>query len=397
MKQRKAYRFRMEPTPSQAKSMVRMAGARRFVYNWALQQRQDYYGETGKTMPAALLSSKLTVLKHEPETAWLREADSQLLQQSLKDVDRAFVNFFERRARYPHFRSRKRDALRFRIPQRVKLVGGKVYVPKVGWVRVRQSQEVPEGIKSATFKQDAAGHWHVTLVAEFEIPDTPPLPAGPESVVGIDLGLKTFATLSDGVQVATPSFYRRAERKLKRAQRSLSRKQKGSSNRTKQKRRVALVHRKVAAKRNDFMHKTTTTLISRYDAYCIEDLSVKGLARTKLGKSILDASFGEFRRQMTYKALWRRKQLVVVDRWFPSSKLCGDCGATHDTLTLADRYWICPSCGAEHDRDLNAAMNLRNEGMKQLALGHRESRNACGVPVSLPMGAGDDEARILPL
>ncbi len=391
---RKVYRFQMQPTASQEAGMIRLAGARRFVYNWALERRKTTYAETGETLAAKQLSLELTVLKQQPETSWLRGADSQLLQQALRDLDRAFVNFFQRRSRYPRFKSRKRDPLRFRIPQRVRLKQGKVYVPKVGWVRVRQSQEVTETLKSATFKQDATGKWYVTLTVEFQGPNTPLTPLDPERVVGIDLGLSTFATLSDGEEVPIPRFYRRAERKLRRTQRSLSRKQMGSRNRGKARKRVARVHRKIACQRNDFVHQVTHRLIQQYEGFCIEDLNNRALARTKLGKSILDAAFGEFRRQMTYKSLWYRKGLAVVDRFYPSTKRCGGCGTLNHDLTLSDRHWICPSCGAEHSRDLNAARNLREEGLKQLAVGHTESQNACRIPVSLSTRARDADARI---
>jgi putative transposase len=394
MRLRKVYRFQMQPTASQERGLLRMAGARRFLYNWALERRRTYYQETGKTIPAKTLSLELTALKQKPSTSWLKEVDSQLLQQALKDVDRAFTNFFERRARYPRFKSRKREPLRFRIPQRVRLEKGKVYVPKVGWVRVRQSQDVTEALKSATFKQDATGKWYVALTVEFEAPDTPLPPLNADGVVGIDLGLSTFATLSDGEEVPIPRFYRKAERKLKRAQRALSRKQKGSRNREKARKRVARVHRKIANKRTDFIHQVTHRLTQQYEGFCTEDLNNRALARTKLGKSILDAALGEFRRQLTYKSLWYRRGLAVVDRFYPSTKRCGECGAVNHSLTLSDRWWICPVCGAEHSRDLNAARNLREEGLKQLAVGHTERQNACRVPVSLSTRAGDADARI---
>lgn len=379
----KVYRFRMRPTVAQGRALTGLAGARRFAWNWALDRRKAYHAEHGKTIPTAQLSAELTALKQQPETAWLKGADSQALQQTLKDLDRAFRNFFERRARFPRFKSGKRDAPRFRIPQRVKVVGGNVYVPKVGHVRIRQSQPVDLPTKGATFKRDASGRWFVTLTAEFMMPDVASPEPDPAKVIGIDLGLKDFAVFSDGSDpIPPPKFYRKGQRKLRRAQRTVSRRKPESNRRAKAKVRVALIHQKISDQRGDFLHKLTTDLVRSHDGLCIEDLSVRGLARTKLAKSMTDASMGEFRRQVEYKSLWDRKHLAVIDRWFPSSRTCRNCKAVNAELTLADRSWVC-GCGPVHDRDLNAARNIRDEGLKILAAGHAESRNARGRPVRL--------------
>lgn len=333
------------------------------------------------------LNKELTELKRRPGMEWLRDADSQSLQEALRDLDRAFRNFFEKRARFPRFKSRKRDAARFRIPQRVKVAGGEVYVPKVGWVRIRQSRDVTGPTKSATFRREADGHWYVSLTVEFEMPDVAlPVP-DPANVVGIDLGLIDFAILSDGSDpVPAPKFYREGQRKLRKAQRALSRRRIGSNRRSKAKRRLARVHRKIGNQRGDFLHKLTTKFVGDHDGLCIEDLSLKGLARTKLAKSFADASMGEFRRQLEYKSLWNRKHLVTIDRFYPSSRLCNGCGAINDRLSLSDREWVC-DCGMVHDRDLNAARNIRDEGLRMLAVGQTESQNARGRPVRLPNGS----------
>ncbi len=221
---RKVYRFQVSPTPAQAEQFYSMAGAKRYVFNWALARRKDHYAcppgyvAHGERLSAKVLSADLTALKKQPDTEWLKAVDSQLLQQALKDVDRAFQNFFDKRSRFPCFKSKRRETPSFRIPQRVKVESGKVYVPKVGWVKVRQSQLVDCPTKSATFKRDATGRWYVTLTAEFEIPasqgtlpDVPPPLAKSEQVVGIDLGLKDFAVLNTGERVAPPKHYRLLE------------------------------------------------------------------------------------------------------------------------------------------------------------------------------------------
>jgi putative transposase len=377
MMHRKVFRFRMKPNSQQRESLARMAGSRRYVWNWALAQRNAHYRETGKGLPAAELSARLTALKQHPETAWIGDVDSQAMQQTLADLQRAYVNFFEKRARFPRFKSRKRDRARFRIPQRVRIADGRVYVPKVGSVGIRQSQPVDGETKSATFKRDATGKWDVTLVSEFTMPDTALPAADPARVIGIDLGLKDFAVLSNGERIPAPQFFRKAERKLRRAQRALSRREKSSRRRQRAKHKVALVQRKTANQRKDFLHKLTTDLVVKYEGVCIEDLSVKGLVRTKLAKSMTDASLGEFRRQLEYKTIWNRRHLAVIDRWYPSSKTCHVCGAVNAALTLADRNWTC-ECGAHLDRDLNAARNIRTEGLKILAAGNAESPKRTG-------------------
>jgi putative transposase len=363
---RKVYRFRIKPTADQVHALNRIAGARRWVWNWALGRRREHYQATGKTLSYRTMAAELTALKKQPDTAWLKEADSQALQQVLMDLRQAFVNFFEERARFPRFKSKKRDKARFRIPQRVKLADGQVSIPKVGMVKVRQTREVTEATKGATFRREANGTWYVSLVVEFEMPDVALPTPDPANVVGIDLGLKDFAVRSDGGRTPPPKFYRKAQRRLRRAQRHVSRCVKGSEGHTQAKARVARIHRQVAHRRKDFLHQLTADLVSGHEGICIEDLALKGLARTKrLGKSFHDAALGEFRRQITYKSEWNRKHLIVIDRFFPSTRLCRGCGAINRELTLSDRQWVC-ACGMVHDRDLNAARNIKDEGLRWL-------------------------------
>jgi len=369
-KHRKVYRFRMRPTKDQGHALNRMAGARRWVWNWALRRWKDHYAATGKSIPMAQLSDELTALKRRPETAWLQEADSQALQQVLTDLRQAFTKFFERRARSPKFKGRKTDRARFRIPQRVKVKDSKVYVPKIGDVRIFQGRDVNEKTKSATFKRAADGKWYVSLVVEFEMPDCPIPAPDPARTVGIDVGLIDFATFSDPTAepIPAPKFFREGQRKLRRAQRAVSRRRRGSRRRAKAVVKAAVVHRKFADQRRDFQHKLSTKIVGQYDAVCIEDLSLKGLARTKLAKSFNDAALGEFFRQLQYKSLWDHKHCIRIDRFFPSSRMCNVCGALNDRLTLSDREWDC-ACGTHHRRDFLAACNIKDEGLRMLAAG----------------------------
>jgi putative transposase len=244
----------------------------------------------------------------------------------------------------------------------------------------------------------------VTLVTEFNMPDAPLLPADPTHVVGVDLGLHDVAVQSTGERKPAPQFFRRAQRKLRRAQRVVARRQMQSNRRLKAKRAVARIHAKTANQRNDFLHKITTDLVREHEGVCIEDLNVATLAKTKLrghAKSWQDTAAGEFRRQLKYKTVWNRRHLAIIDRWYPSSKTCHACGAINAAINaaikLADRSWTCRTCGINHDRDLNAAINIRSEGLKAipLAAGHAERQNARGPDVRLPqLGAAGVEARI---
>jgi putative transposase len=276
----------------------------------------------------------------------------------------------------------------------VRVICNTVQIPKIGRVRLRLSRPVEGTTKSATFKQDACGHWHVTLVAEMARPATALPQPDPAQTVGIELGLSNVMVPSHGPRVPAPRFYRQAQRKLRRAQRVHSRRTRGSRNKVRARARLARIHQRIANQRLHFCHDLTTTLIKKYQAVCIEDLSVRGLARTKLAKSFYDAALGQIRRQLLYKGQWYGRRVVVIDRFYPSSQLCHVCGFRNTELTLWDRIWTCPMCGTTLDRDVNAALTIRSEGLRLLAVGHTESRNACGAYVRPPTGAVDVEARI---
>src|SRR5499427_6706623 len=263
MPERKVYRFRIDPTADEEAALARYAGARRFVFNWALQRRQETYQQTGKSISWSALSVELTALKSKPGFEWLKEIDSQLLQQAVADCKKAFDNFFKKRARFPKFKKKHGANQSFRIPQRVKLEDRRVYIPKVGWVAVRQSQAIDLPLKSATFKREETGKWHVSLVVEFDLPDQPKPVIETETAVGIDVGFERFATDSDGHVIENPRFFRKAERKIKRASRRLSRSHKGGANRAKARRALAREYEKVANRRADFGHKFSTSIVTK--------------------------------------------------------------------------------------------------------------------------------------
>ena len=279
MSERKVFKFKLEPTAEQEHRLNCFAGAKRFVYNWGLNRCRAHYQETGKGISWKQLSDEFTALKSQPGFEWLQEMDSQALQQALADLKRAFINFFEKRACYPRCKRRKDTRQSFRIPQRVKIEGERVYVPKIGWIKIRQSRPVDCATKSATFKRDACGNWFVMLVAEFELPERDAPTVKLEDVAGGDVGLNTFLTLSDETEISNPRFYQTAERKLRRAQRRLSRKQKGSRNRAKARLEVAKVHDRIANQRADFTHQLSFFLISKFLALSLESVHARGLAK----------------------------------------------------------------------------------------------------------------------
>ncbi|CEK19332.1 transposase, IS605 OrfB family, central region [Chthonomonas calidirosea] len=375
----KTYKFRLDPTRQQEQEFLRFAGCRRFIWNWALARKQAVYKETGKTLCYNALASELVALKKQPETAFLKECHSQALQQTLMDWDKAFVSFFAKRTKFPRFKSRKRTPNAFRIPQNVTVVEDRVSVPKVGLVKARLHREMEGTIKSATIKQEPNGHWYLCFISHIELPDVEPVWDAP---VGIDVGLESFFTLDNGEKVKPPKFSRKAERSLKRLQRAVSRSHKTSRRRYKRKKVLAVYHARVRNQRNDWLHKLSSKLISRYDTLCIEDWNLKGLVKTKLAKSFTDASLGAFVRMLVDKAEWNRCRIVKVDRFFPSSQTCHPCNHRQH-LELSDRQWTCGGCGVIHDRDPNAAINLLLAGMRILAVGSPESQNDKGGNVRL--------------
>lgn len=341
-----------------------------------LAERSETYKATGKSPSAYTQITQLPTLKHQEETVWLNTVHSQVLQDAILDLDDAFGRFFSKQNSYPKFKSKHGRKHSFSYPQGVKVRDNNVWLPKIGWVKFRQSREVQGTIKRATVRCKASG-WYVSWLCEVEIEIPDPVAITSENSVGIDLGSIDLVTLSDGRKKGNPRHFRAAERKLARAQRSLSRKQKGSNRRAKQKQRVARLHEKVANCRKDDLHKLSSQLIRENQAVFVEDLNAVGIAK-RMGKSAHDAGWSELVRQPEYKAAWQGKTFVQIGRYFPSSKICSCCGYKHANLELSQRTWTCPSCGAVHDRDINAAVNVKQEGLKLVAAGYTETKNARG-------------------
>ena len=373
---KKAFKFRIYPNSNQQAELARQFGHTRFVYNHYRAVREGYYQDTGTGLTyndcALDLSGRLKV-----EYPWLKEADSQALQQALKDLDRAYSNFFVGRAGYPTFHS-KHDRQSMRYPQRFKVSDKRVYLPKVGWVKGVFHRAIEGEMKQCTVSKTKSGRYFISIQCEMEIenpepsndPLLPAIGAGSKGkAVGIDLGLTTFATLSTGEKVDKPKHLHRSQRRLAIRQRRLSRKQKGSNGRNAARLPVAKLHERIANQRQDYQHKLSRQLVDRFGLLSFESLNVAGMVKNhNLAKAISDAAWSQFVGFCEYKAAWSGGQVLRVGRFFPSSKLCSDCGEKHKHLTLNMRQWLCMACGVIHDRDTNAALNI----LKQTTVGATE-------------------------
>jgi len=372
------YSYRLYPTPCQREALGRAFGCARVVFNDALAARRAAHEAGEPYVTDAAMSARLTASKGTPERAWLSEVSSVVLQQALADLNTAYRNFFNSvsgkrkgpNVSPPRFRSRKdsRQAIRFTANARFKVLGnGRLRLPKVGDVEVRWSRPLPAAPSSVTVIRDATGRFF----ASFVLAVTPQALPETDGECGIDLGLGHFAVMDDGTKIAAPRFLRRAEKKLKHAQKDLSRKEKGSRNREKARVKVARAHAEVAAARRDFHHKLSTRVIRENQAVTVEDLSVRGLARTRLAKSVHDAGWSAFTGMLQYKARLYGRDFRKIGRFEPTSQVCSACGVKDGPKPLSVREWTCKQCGTIHDRDVNAARNI-------LAAGRADKSNACG-------------------
>lgn len=369
----KTFRYRLEPCAPQRHLFARFAGCSRFVFNWGLAERKARYETEGKTLSYIDQCKRLPELKKAEETAWLGEIHSQVLQQALKDLDIAYRHFFRRvktgeAPGFPKFKKKgQKDA--FRYPQGVKVEGGRVYLPKIGWVRYRDSRPVEGRILQATVKREGE-HWFICLACEVDLPDTPPLSITKERAVGIDMGLKSFAFLSDGTEIENPRFLMTVLAKLRRAQRLLSRKTKFSNNWKKQVAKVVKLHIRVKNARKDFAQKASTAIVKNHDVIAVEDLNINGMVKNRhLSRAISDAGWRLFLAMLEYKAQWAGKHFVRIGRFEATSKTCSECGQKKP-LPLSVRTYACGNCGMVMDRDWNASLNIRAAGLVVL--------NACG-------------------
>ena len=376
------FKYRFYPTLEQERHLACVFGCVRFTYNWALQLRTDAY-RNGTSLNYNATSAALTQLKKQQEMAWLNEVSCVPTQQSLRHLQIAFKNFFDKRATYPTFKKRrgKQSAEYTRSAFKYEAQSNALSVSGLGKLKVRWSRTFESSPTTITITKDCCGRYFVTLCLEESFEEL----AKTGQNIGVDLGINRLATLSNGERIANPKHSNRRRRELAHQSRHLARKTKGSKRWEKQRLKVARVHARIADTREDYLHKVTTDLVRRFDLICMEDLNMRGLVKNhKLARSLCDASFGMFRSMLQYKCTRYGKEWVAIDRFFPSSKMCSACGVVKGSLPLDVRQWTC-ECGVRHDRDLNAAQNI-------VAVGH--TVNARGGSVRRELTSVDSRATL---
>lgn len=379
----KSYKFKITPDNEQKELLVKHFGACRFVFNRYLNSRKETYLEERKPLNYYDNARDLTILKKDEQFVWLKEINSQSLQSSLRNLDTAYNKFFRKQTKFPRFKS-KLDKQSFTVPQSVYIKDGKLQIPKFKkGIEVDIHREVEGKLLFATISKSTTGKYCVSITCEAgHIPFRKT-----NSKIGIDTGVKDLAILSDGTVYENIKTLKTNLKKLKYNQRQLSKKVKGSNSRLKQKSKLATVHEKVTNIRKDYLHKVSTEIIKNHDVICIENLAVENMMKNhKLAQAFSDVSLGAFYAMLEYKANWNDKTIVKIDRFFPSSKTCNVCNCIHQGLTLKDREWTCKSCNTVHDRDFNASINIKKQGLAILSGSGIESDIKQKQSKALPLG-----------
>jgi len=357
----KAFKYRIYPNQEQEQSIAQHLGCVRYVYNKALEAKVKHYETTGKSLSCFDLTTGL--LKQEKaEHDWLKQPYSQCLQMALRNLDNAFTRFFKQKKGFPRFKAKHQPKQSVQFPQHVKIDfdNGKVYLPKIGWVKTKFSRQFEGKVKTTTLSRSSTGRYYISILVELDEDIKPKQPVQEKTAVGIDLGIKSYIVTSDSQEIQYPKFLRRSIDRLKVLQSRASSYPKGGLRRRRAMRKVARLHEKIRNQRHDWLHKLSTKLISENQTVCLEDLNVSGMLKNHcLAQAISDCSWGTFVSFLEYKAEWYGVNLLKIGRFEPSSKTCSSCGLMKKDLTLADREWKCDECHAKHDRDVNAAINIK--------------------------------------
>ena len=380
-----AYKYKLEPSRKQQQKLLQAMGNARFIYNWGLAKKRDAWNNNKERLSFVELSAMVTDMKKLPEYQWLGLCGRQCLTQSLRNLDNAFTRFFKKQGGFPVFKNKKsKQAVKFEKPPKMDFERNRVQISTIGWIKMNRNRSFDQyNVKfgTTTIYRDTCGtFWCVILIN-----DNKPFPSKAKveegSAVGVDFGIKTYATLSDGAKVENPKFLEKTERRLRLLSRRLARKQKGSKNRERARLKLSAYHRHIANKREDFTNKLSTEWVKKYDTICLEDLNISGMTKNHcLARAIESAAWSQMVRKLAYKAEWYGKNLIFIGRFDPSSKMCSTCGHINKDLKLSDRVWVCPQCGESHDRDVNAAMNIKTFGLHPQAL--------VGMENKVPSGSG---------
>lgn len=391
----KAYRYKIKPTMKQQKQLSQMFGCVRFIYNWGLNRKVEAYKKDKTSIGYVQLAKELTQFKKQENVSWLNECSLEALQQSLRCLDNAYTRFFKQKKGFPKFKSKKnhKDSVKFIKCVHFDFNTWKVKVPKIGWVKLCENQIWNQATckqGTLTITRDSCGTYWCSIVIDDMQTQKPKAKVSEETAVGIDLGIKDYAILSDGTKYGNPKFLEKGQSEIKRLQMWLSKKQKNSKNRERLRLKIAKKYRAIANRRSDFCHKLSTLLISNFDTICIEDLNVQGMEKNHhLANSIQSCAWTTFRNMLVYKSEREGKNVIFIGRFEPSSKTCSECGYINKDLSLSDREWICPKCGTHHDRDINAAVNIKDFGLHPQSLA--SSQQCLNIFAHRQVGLTDSE------
>lgn len=372
---KKAYKYKLNLNKTQKQTLDKAFGCVRFIYNWGLDKKKEAWLKDKKGISYFELSRELPSLKKDGKHEWLKDCPSESIQQSLRCLDNAFTNFFKKKTNFPRFKSKKRSKQSIKFVNNIVVDFEKyrVKVLKLGWLKLRKNREFDVKtckIGTVTISKDRCGDYWCVILVDDNAPVEPKAKVEWDKAVGIDMGIKSYATLSDGTKIGNPKFLEKELKHLKRLQQSFSKKQIDSNRREVARIKIAKLYRKITNKQEDFINKLASYLVkSEYTTFCVEDLNITGMTQNhNLAKSISSAAWGKFIRQLEYKSEWAGKSVIKIGRFDPSSKMCNNCGYRNQELKLTDREWVCPVCGEKHDRDVNAAINIKKMALHPQSL-----------------------------